>query len=65
MLKKITQYNKFDTKVPIFAILEDSHIVDHITPRKPKKWEDIYDNQFLIVGGQHTIGTHTRGFIQI
>jgi hypothetical protein len=27
------------------------HNADHITPRKLKKWEDIQDNQFLIVGG--------------
>jgi hypothetical protein len=30
---------------------------DHITPCKPKKWEDILDNEFLIVGKQHTIAT--------
>jgi len=41
--------------VPIFAICEDLHNANHITPCKPKKWEDIQDNQFLIVGGQHTI----------
>jgi hypothetical protein len=41
IFKKITQYNKFDTKVPIFAIHEDLHNVYHITPRKSKKWEDI------------------------
>jgi hypothetical protein len=39
--KKITQYNKFDTKVPIFAIPKDSHNVTRIIPCKPKKWEDI------------------------
>jgi hypothetical protein len=39
--KKITQYNKFDTKVPIFEIPEDPHNADHITPQKLKKWEDI------------------------
>jgi hypothetical protein len=39
--KKITTYDKFDTKVPIFAILEDPHNVDHITLHKSKKWEDI------------------------
>ncbi len=44
-IKKITQYNKFDTKVPIFAFHEDPHNADHITPHKPKKWEDIYDNK--------------------
>jgi len=38
---KITQYNMFDTKVPIFAILKDPHNVNHITPHKLKKWEDI------------------------
>jgi hypothetical protein len=42
--KKITQYNKFDTKLPIFAILEDPHNADHIIPRKSKKWEDIPNN---------------------
>jgi hypothetical protein len=41
--KIITQYNKFDTKVPIFAILEDLHNANHITPCKLKKWEDIQD----------------------
>ncbi len=34
--KIITQYNNFDTKVPIFAIPEDSHNANHITPRKLK-----------------------------
>jgi hypothetical protein len=53
--KIITQYNKFDTKVPIFVIPEDSHNANHITPRKLRKWEDIQDIQFLIIGGQHTI----------
>ncbi len=53
--KRITQYNKFDTKVPIFAILEDPLNVDHIILRKSKKWEDIQDNQFLIVGRKHII----------
>jgi hypothetical protein len=52
---KITQYNKFDTKVPIFAIPEDSHNAKNIIPCKPKKWEDIQDSHILIVGGQHTI----------
>jgi hypothetical protein len=42
--KRITQYNKFDTKVPIFVIPEDLHNANHIIPRKPKKWEDIQDN---------------------
>jgi hypothetical protein len=42
--KRITQYNKFDTKMPIFVILEDLHNAKHITPCKPKKWEDIQDN---------------------
>lgn len=39
--KRITQYNKFDTKMPIFAIPEDLHNADHITPCKLNKWEDI------------------------
>ncbi len=39
--ERITQYNKFDTKVPIFAIPEDPLNVDHITLCKSKKWEDI------------------------
>jgi hypothetical protein len=42
--KKITQYNKFDTKVAIFVILEYLHNADHITPCKLKKREDIQDN---------------------
>jgi len=37
----ITQYNKFDTKVPIFAIFEYPQNVDHITLHKLRKWEDI------------------------
>jgi hypothetical protein len=41
---KITQYNKFETNVPIFVIPEDPHSVEHITPYKSKKWEDIQDN---------------------
>ncbi len=53
--KIITKYNKFDTKVPIFAIHEDPHNANHVTPCKPQKWEDILDNQFLIVGEQHII----------
>jgi hypothetical protein len=52
---KITQYNKFDAKVPIFAILEDSHNAKNNIPRKPKKWEDIQNNHILIVGEQHII----------
>jgi hypothetical protein len=52
--KRITQYNKFDTKVPIFMIPKDPHNANHIIPHKPKKWEDTQDNQFLIVGEQHT-----------
>lgn len=39
--KRITQYNRFDTKVPIFAIHEDPLNVDHIILQKSKKWEDI------------------------
>jgi hypothetical protein len=51
--KRITQYNKFDTKVPVFVILKDPK--NQILPRKLKKWEDIQNHQFLIIGGQHTI----------
>jgi len=42
--KGIMQCNKFDTKVSIFAILED-----------PKSIEHIQNHQFFIVGRQHTI----------
>jgi hypothetical protein len=50
-LKKwITQYNKLDTKIPIFAIPEDPNNPNHILPWHPKKWEDIQNNQFSIVG---------------
>jgi hypothetical protein len=48
--KRITQYNKFDTKVEIFAILEDPKNPGHILPCKPKKWEDIQNHQFFIIG---------------
>jgi hypothetical protein len=41
--------------VPIFVIFEDPHNVDHITPHKPKKWENIQNNLFLILNKQHTI----------
>jgi hypothetical protein len=34
--KRITQCHKSNTKVPIFAILDDLLNVDHITPRKSK-----------------------------
>jgi hypothetical protein len=37
---QIIMYNKFDTKVPIFAILEDLERPNCIFPRCPKKWED-------------------------
>jgi hypothetical protein len=53
--KIITQYNRFDTKVPIFVIHEDLQNANHIIPQKSKKCEDIKDNQFFIVGKQHTI----------
>jgi hypothetical protein len=44
ILKRITQCNKFDTKVPIFVIPKNPHNSNHIFPHKPKKWEDIQDN---------------------
>jgi hypothetical protein len=49
--KKFTQYNKLDTKIPIFAILENPNNPNHILPWHLKKWEDIQNNQFSIVGG--------------
>jgi hypothetical protein len=52
---KITQYNKFDTKMPIFAILKDPHNADHITFHKLNKWEDIQDIQYLIINEQYKI----------
>jgi hypothetical protein len=39
--KKIMQYNKFDTKMLIFAFLEDPKSPRHILLWKSKKWEDI------------------------
>lgn len=39
--KNITQYNEFDTKVPIFAIPKDTKSPRHIMLWKPRKWEDI------------------------
>jgi hypothetical protein len=55
--KRITQYNKFDMKVPIFATPKDSKSLGHILPQKLRKWEDIWNHQFLIVRRQHTIAT--------
>jgi hypothetical protein len=48
-------YNKFDTKVPIFAILKDPEKLNYILPHHLKKWEDIQNFQFLIVSGWHMI----------
>ncbi len=45
----ITMYNKFDTKVTIFAIPKDPKKLNYILPHHPKKWEDIQNFQFLIV----------------
>jgi hypothetical protein len=52
---RIIVYNKFDTKVPIFAIPKDPDRPDFILPHAPRTWEEIKDLQFLIVGGQHMI----------
>jgi hypothetical protein len=52
---KITQYNKFDTKMPIFAIPKDLHNADHITLHKLNKWVHIQDSQYLIINKQYTI----------
>ncbi len=52
---KITQCYKFDTKMPILAIPKDLHNANHITLHKPNKWEDIQDNQYLIINEQYTI----------
>jgi hypothetical protein len=43
--------------MPIFVIPEDSYNANHIIPCKLKKWEDIQNNQKLIIGGQHIITT--------
>jgi hypothetical protein len=51
---RITIYNKFDTKVPIFAILEDLERPNSISPHRPRKWEDIHNLQVLILDGEHT-----------
>jgi hypothetical protein len=51
---QITIYNKFDTKAPIFAILENLERPNSIIPHRPRKWEDIHNLQFLIVNGEHT-----------
>jgi hypothetical protein len=48
---RIIVYNKFDTKVPIFMILDDPKRPNCILPHRPKKWEDIQNLQFLIIGG--------------
>jgi hypothetical protein len=48
---QIIMYNKFDTKVPIFAISEDPKRLNCILPCCPKKWEHIQNLQFLIVSG--------------
>ncbi len=43
--KTIVQYNKYDTKVSIFAIPEDPK-----NPNcKPKSWKEIENHQFLII----------------
>lgn len=36
----IMQYNKFDKKISIFAILKDPKNLCHILSQKLKKWED-------------------------
>jgi hypothetical protein len=48
---RIIVYNKFDTKVPIFAIPEDPERPNYILPCCPRKWEYIQNFQFLIVSG--------------
>jgi hypothetical protein len=48
---RIIVYNKFDTKVPIFAIPKDLKMLNYILPRCPKEWEDIQNFQFFINGG--------------
>jgi hypothetical protein len=63
--KKIMQYNKFDTKVPIFAIPKDPKSLGHILPQKPRKWEDIQNHQFLIVRRQHIITVEKVHFLCI
>ncbi len=50
---QIIVYNKFDIKVPIFTISKDLEKPNCILPRHPKKWEDIQNFQFFIVGVQH------------
>jgi len=52
---RIIVYNKFDIKVPIFAIAEDLKRPNCIFPHHPKKCEDIQNFQFLIISGQHMI----------
>jgi hypothetical protein len=48
---RITVYNKFDTKVPIFSILKDLKRPNYIFPCCPRKWEDIQNLQFFIIDG--------------
>jgi hypothetical protein len=61
----ITMYNKFDMKVPIFAILKDLEKPNYILPRHLRKWEDIQNFQFLIVDGQHMIIATTVSLLYV
>jgi hypothetical protein len=60
---QIVIYNKYDTKVPIFVIPEDPERPNFILPHHPKKWEEIHNLQFLIVGKGHTIMVTKVSFI--
>jgi len=58
-------YNKFDMKVPIFAIPKDLKKLNYILPCHPKKWEDIQNLQFFIVSGQHMIVVAKVSFLYV
>jgi hypothetical protein len=45
--KRIVQYNKYDTKVSIFTILEDPKNPNCILPHEPRSWEEIENHQFF------------------
>ncbi len=61
--KKIVQYNKYDTKASIFAILKDQKIPNCILLCKPKNWKEMENHQFFIIGQQHTIVTILLNFL--
>jgi hypothetical protein len=51
ILKKIVQYNKYDTKVSIFAISEGPKNPNCILPCKSRSWKEIDNHHFFIIKG--------------